>query len=292
LQEKHARLRAEDMIKEGALGIGEANTPFALAFFIRRVVTEQTGIEITSEEATAIAKALSDKSPDEKTAKALMDKKKVSAAMDSVKEIISLSENRKQQAVEACWELVKTAKNLGVTFQMHNDPNTASLVRDFAKELGGLLIALHSNLGFKPHEAIELAKSVKDAGGWIEIIPGDYFGSRQHTRNHANALALLQEGLVDIISTDVVGLHWSPILRMIEYIVQQGVVDLPQAIAMGTGNVLRAFPKAGPNRGQIAEGKIADLLIMKPGGISDIRTVIIGGGIVAEDGKIVTQSEY
>ena len=66
-------------------------------------------------------------------------------------------------------------------------------------------------------------------------------------------------------------------------------IDLPQAIAMATKNVMEAIPNIAPNRGQISEGKIADLVVTGPESISDVRTVIIGGKVVVADGRLVNQ---
>jgi len=96
---------------------------------------------------------------------------------------------------------------------------------------------------------------------------------------------------VDMMSTDYMGGHWDPILRVLEYAVLQNVIDLPQAIALATRNVTRAIPNVAPNRGQIAEGKIADLVILSPDSISKVRTVLIGGKVVVDEGKIVPSPE-
>jgi imidazolonepropionase-like amidohydrolase len=77
----------------------------------------------------------------------------------------------------------------------------------------------------------------------------------------------------------------------LEYAVLNKVVDLPQAIALSTRNVAKAIPEAAPNRGELAEGKIADIAIVNKNCLYDVRTVIIRGKIVVDDGKVVESSE-
>ena len=100
-------------------------------------------------------------------------------------------------------------------------------------------------------------------------------------------MAMLEEGVLDMISTDYMGGYWDPILRILEYFVEQIIVDLPQAIALATGNVVKAIPNIAPGRGEVSEGKIADLVVLKKGSISQVKTVLTGGKVVVDDGRIV-----
>lgn len=286
-------LRVEDRIKQGAVGIGEVggaqeDMPPYRRTNVARVVEEKTGVKISPGEFVALSGLLLAKPPDEKAASDLMAKMGISPAMEELKELVARNPELIRYSREACREAATIAAKLGVPLVMHNSPTTKSQVRDFAKDLKGLLIAAHSNYTpYKPQEAIEVTRAVKKAGGWVDIIGGDFFGPRLFFPNHATTLALLAEGLVDTMSTDYMGGHWDPILRVLEYAVLQNVIDLPQAIALATGNVTKAIPNVAPNRGQIAEDKIADLVILSPKSISEVRTVIIGGKVVVDEGKIV-----
>jgi trimethylamine--corrinoid protein Co-methyltransferase len=174
---------------------------------------------------------------------------------------------------------------------MHNCPSTKTQILDYVKDLRGLLIACHSNYIYRPEEAIKVARAVKKAGGWVDIHTGDFFRARQFFCNHASTLALLDEGLVDLISTDYIGGYWDSIPRVLEYAVAQNVIDLTHAIALATGNVTKAIPNVAPNRGEIVEGKVADLVILSKKKISKVRTVLVGGKIVADEGRIVLLEE-
>lgn len=291
MRKKHW-LKVEDRIKQGAVGIGEVggaqeDMPPYRRINIAWVVEEKTGVKISPGEFVALSGLLLAKPPNEQAASDLMAKMGISPAMEALKELVARNPELIRYSREACREAATIAARLGVPLIMHNTPTTKSQVCDFAKDLKDLLIAAHSNLTYKPQEAIETARAVKKAGGWVDIVGGDFFGPRLFFRNHATTLALLAEGLVDMMSTDYMGGHWDPILRVLEYAMLQNMIDLPQAIAMATGNVTKAIPNVAPNRGQIAEGKIADLVILSPKSISEVRTVIIGGKVVVDEGKIV-----
>jgi hypothetical protein len=60
------------------------------------------------------------------------------------------------------------------------------------------------------------------------------------------------------------------------------MVNLPWATAMNTGNAVKVVHNVEPNHGQITEGKIVAMLTLEPNSISDVRTIIIDGKVVAE----------
>lgn len=279
-----------DMVKQGALGIGEvggtSDPSYYGQIYIPILVEKETGVRISIEDAKTISAALFAQPLDGKVLSDLAAERGIHHAVESLKQLARQRGRHLQLATEACHEAATTAGKMGIPLLMHNSPQTKGEVLEFAKELKGLLVACHSNFLYKPQEAVEVARGVKKAGGWVDIRTGDFFGARQFRRNHATTLALLEEGLVDMISTDYVGGYWDSILRVLEYAVLQNVIDLPQAIALATGNVLEAIPNVAPNRGQIAEGKIADLAIVSQKSISEVNTVLIGGKVVVDEGKI------
>jgi len=309
LKEKHLHVTAEEMIKQGAIVVGEVgaagighagDTPditYYDAYYIPFAVMQATGVMITSAESALLKRAIFAKPPDEKAAKYLLAKigippASISPAMERLRELVNHNKEHAELAIALIYEAAKVAGKLGVPMDMHTAPHTKSQVRDVAKELKGLLIAAHSNFLFKPCDAIDTARTVKKEGSWVGILTGDFYRARRLLQNHATTLALLEEGLVDIIATDYVGGYWDSILRVMEYAVNQNVLSLPQAIAMATGNVVKAIPNIAPNRGEIAAGKIADLVIVSKNSISDVRTVIIGGKVVVDEGRIVPSPKY
>lgn len=283
-------LTARQMIEEGAIGIGEAGAvidPRQFAFFvIPNVVLQETGVHISVEEAEILRKSLAASPPDEKSANELMARRGITSAK-TLRKIVQKGEEYAKLSVEASREGVQTAKELGVPYLMHNAPQTTSLILEFAEDLKNLLIACHSNFLYKPGEAIRVAREVKKQGGWIEIHTGDFFRAQIYFSNHATTLALLAEGLVDMISTDIIGFFWDPIPQILEYVINQKVIDLPKAIALATGDVPKPLPGIAPNRGIIEQGRIADIAILNASRLSSVETVIVGGQVVVSDGKLV-----
>jgi len=298
--EKHKQITAEEMIKKGAIGIGEIggyglnmdkgvpDTSYIHTLYIPHAIRVETGITVSREDALRLKRFLFDEPSDEKGAADLLEKLGLSKALGRLKAMRARFDEHVRVVVEAHREAATEAGRLGVPLFMHNAPQTKTQVLEFARELKNLFYALHCNFLYNPQEAIEVAKTVRKEGGWVEVITFDAFrGASNLGANHVTTLALLTEGLVDMIGTDYSGGFWDSILRVLQYVVEQRAVNLPQAIALATGNVVKAIPKIAPGRGLIEKGKVADLAIVSKDNISDVRTVFIGGKVVVDEGKII-----
>jgi len=66
--------------------------------------------------------------------------------------------------------------------------------------------------------------------------------------------------------------------------VKDGVCPLPQAVAMATGNVARLFPGLAPERGILAKGKVADIILVDQEDMGRVKEVFISGKTVIKDG--------
>ncbi|MDQ4076503.1 MAG: amidohydrolase, partial [Chloroflexota bacterium] len=86
--------------------------------------------------------------------------------------------------------------------------------------------------------------------------------------------------------TDYAGGYWDSILLGIQHMVADDIIDLPKAIAMASRNVARAIPRVG-ERGELVPGKIADVVIAPLEQLSNVHTVIVGGRLAYEDGKVL-----
>ncbi|MDP6127410.1 MAG: amidohydrolase family protein [Dehalococcoidales bacterium] len=307
LKEEHYRTTIEEMIKQGALGIGEVGalgipapktgqTPdlsYSYGLFIPLMVQNETGYSITLEDGVALGSALFARPPDEKALSALTKKLGISAAKNKLKEFAECAVENAWLTIEANREAAAYAGKLGVPLDFHSSPQTKEQVIEFARELKELFRAGHSDFLYEPGEAIEVARAVKKAGGWTDIMCGNFFRSREagtppNRKNHITALALLEEGLVDILENDSATRYWGDsMLRVLEYYIDQRVIDLPQAIAMVTKNPTNAIPNIAPNRGEISKGKIADLVVLDRGSISQVNTVLIKGKVVVDEGRII-----
>jgi alpha-D-ribose 1-methylphosphonate 5-triphosphate diphosphatase PhnM len=306
LKEGHYGTTIEEMVGQGALGIGEVggfgipvpkqgqipDISYLYNLFIPLVIQNETGHTITHEDGTALGMALFAQPPDEKALSALMEKLDIPGAMNKLKEFAESAVENAQLTIEANQEAATYAGKLGIPLFFHSSPQTKAQVIEFARELKELFHASHSDFSYKPGEAIEVAKAVKDAGGWTDIMCGNLFrsseaGTPPNRKNHVTSLALLEEGLVDILENDSATRYWGdPMLRVLEYFIDQRVIDLPQAIAMVTKNPTKAIPDIAPNRGEISTGKIADLVVLDRNSISRVKTVLIKGEVVVDEGKI------
>lgn len=160
------------------------------------------------------------------------------------------------------------------------------MVREIAAENRHNTIAGHSNFYYQSAEqAIEVARYVKSQGGWVDMMGGDSFGGRRFFSSLDLHLALLRAGVVDMVSTDYCGGFWDSMLQVLEACVAAGAVTLPQAVALVTGNVASILPQLAPNRGFIAVGKVADLVISGPNQLSQVDIVIVQGKIVLHHGQ-------
>jgi alpha-D-ribose 1-methylphosphonate 5-triphosphate diphosphatase PhnM len=294
LKEKHCSITAEEMIRQGAVGMGEVGGISDISYYslcyIPSVIKKKTGVEVSQQESEFLCDCLFAQPMDKQAAEKFLAKRGISSAMEGLEELVERSKHLFEIATKSVWEAAKVVSKEGGVLLMHNSPDTMTQVLELAKELNGQLIAAHSNYLYKPHEAIEMARAVKKSGGWVDIHTGDFLrGRRILFPNHATALALLIEGLVDLVSTDWSCGYWDSILRMLEFAVSQNVIDLPQAITLATSNVLQAIPNVAPDRGEIAEGKIADVVIVSKKRISDVQTVIIGGEVCVDEGALVSR---
>jgi alpha-D-ribose 1-methylphosphonate 5-triphosphate diphosphatase PhnM len=283
-------LNAEDQIKKGAVAIGEVGTGEADAsqdrlIYIPETTERMTGFHISIDESAILQNYLYYKEADKEGAIAWLSKKgikqeKSKQLVERLIEIKARTQRAAELSKQGTREAATLAAKMKVPMLMHMTPFTKDEGIEYANELDNLLIAAHTNFRFKPGEAIEAAKQVKKAGGWVDIMSGDVFSARELYKNHVTSMALLEEGLLDLVCTDFTASNWDPILRVLEHFVVNKVTDLPGAIALATSNVAKAIPKAAPNRGEIAD----DCLY-------DVRTVIIGGRVVVDDGKPVASPE-
>ena len=170
---------------------------------------------------------------------------------------------------------------------VHNAAGSKDAVLEAAKRLGPKLIAGHSNhSSFDKGEMLEVARELKKLGAIIDVCSGDTFGARQLFSAIEPTLTMIEEGIVDIISTDFMGGNWDSMLRILEEVVERKKISLPKAIAMATSNVVKAIPRLAPNAGIIEVGKTADIAILDKKQLSKVHHVIINGIPVVVDGVI------
>ena len=97
-------------------------------------------------------------------------------------------------------------------------------------------------------------------------------------------------GVVDTVSTDYAAGFHDGILLCLERALAAGVLDLARAVRLVTANVADAVPGLAPGRGRLVPGSVADVVVSAREALSQVDTVIIGGEVVVERGRLVDRS--
>ena len=302
LQEIHRKPTVEEMLGMGAVAIGEIGAGHTLGgggqdyLYIPLAVKRETGREITERQARALKRAVLGRYVDPSA----YDPSKVSQVLEEIGLADCLTPERAKDiimatvlppvnaALEGLREAGELAEKFGVPVIVHNSAPSKRVIRDMAERgLGGNLIAGHCNhTTFELEEAVSYARELKERDAVIDIST---FGSfRANDRDEMEMqFALLGEGIVDTVSTDYGGGAHDPMLFVLEQAIERGLIDLPKAISLVSSNVARAIPLLAPNRGLVARGKEADLIVVDKERISQVDTVIIGGQVAVERGQLV-----
>jgi imidazolonepropionase-like amidohydrolase len=282
LKEKHRRLTVETMVRAGAVAIGEIGSPGTTNGAAE--MCAKLGRQISTPQAGAIVKLFW---PDLKPTRAQIERVLLEAELAQFVNVEDAEELYRdcyakpiKASQEAIVESIEYSKRWKVPVSIHNAPQTTDAVLTAAKELGPMMIALHCNYKYSPEEALDLAKKIKEYGGWIEVITGDMLGAKQLFQDTDVTFALLRAGIVDLISTDFSGGYADPIIHFADVAVKGGAVGLAQVVAMCTSNHTKAIPGLADNRGILAEGRIADICITEPDNLSCVTHVLIGGEVV------------
>jgi imidazolonepropionase-like amidohydrolase len=193
-----------------------------------------------------------------------------------------------KMALEGFGEAAALAQRLDVPIIVHHSAPTMRAVLDLGR-MGIRLVAAHANHNtFVADEAVKVAAELRHLGVTIDIAVLDGFIARRMGNPAELFLALLRAKVVDLISTDWAGGYHDPILVGPERAMAEGLIDLPSAVAMVTGNVAKAIPGLAPERGILAKGKVADITITSRTELSHVETVILGGQVVVDNGALVS----
>lgn len=122
---------------------------------------------------------------------------------------------------------------------------------------------------------LEAARRARERGMAITVgAPNIVRGGS--TSGNISATDLAAEGLADIICADY---HAPSLLYAAFKLVEQGICDLPRAIAMLSATPARVFGLA--DRGRLAKGKRADLCLVRTGEAGPVATLVLSAGKVA-----------
>jgi len=299
----HKELTVKKMLERGAVALGEIGGGDTLGGggacynLLPRTVEAKTGKRINASEAEKLMWAVLGRYID----KSVTDREKVHTVLEEIglKGLISIDDaidiilEDVYAPVETGRDGIREAADLALQYDMpvviHNAAGCKDVVFEVAKKLGLRLIAAHSSHpSFKTDEIVENIKHLRSFGAFIDVCSGDYFGAKNLCPpEYLNiAYELLEQGLVDLISTDFMAGNWDPIILFIEKAVNKKKITLPKALAMTSCNVAKAIPKLATNTGFIEEGKAADLVVLEADTISKVQHVLIDGIPVVTNGEI------
>ncbi len=292
IKDWHKSMTVEKMIERGAVAIGEIGAP-CVAHGTPHI-KEELGIEVTVSQIQSLKEAALGHGVDpsafnEEKVKDALKKSGLDRLLDpqKVKDLMRRHVLKPYEMTCACVEeLSKYSARYNIPVLFHNTMDTRELLLGQAPKLGIHLIALHTNYTYSPSEAVTCARELKKHGAWVDIFTGDAYGAQMFHQTPEVTLTLFKEGLVDLISTDYIAGYWDPIPLIAEKAVEANLISLPQVIQMMSKRVVDAIPRIGSERGTLAPGKVADVVITHPKRISEVKTVMIGGRKVVDHGKI------
>jgi alpha-D-ribose 1-methylphosphonate 5-triphosphate diphosphatase PhnM len=117
-------------------------------------------------------------------------------------------------------------------------------------------------------------------------MTGDAGRARQFLPTDEITHAMMRAGCVDLISTDYVGGYWDSMLEVVERAAEAGAMPLEAGVRAITGGVAEALPRFAAERGRLAPGKVADLVVTEPGRLSDVAHVLVSGRSVDLDAQV------
>ena len=296
----HREMTAAAMADAGAVVIGEVGAGMTLGgggqdyMYIPAAVERATGARLTAAQSRALKYAVLGRhirpgSPDTDTVRRLLAEYGLAERL-SVAEAVALIEESVlpsfQLALDGLVRSADLAVELNIPTLVHNSAPSDEAARTAAEVAGPLFIGGHTNHGtFSVEEAVASARHIREQGGHVELDTFDAWGRRELHAGPEHLIALFQEGLVDIVATDYAAGHWDSVLEAVEAVVGIGLASLEAAVAMVSGNVGRALPRLGADRGLLRAGQLADVVVSSPRHPSDVELVVVGGEVafVRED---------
>lgn len=301
MTEAHKAMTAEKAVAGGAVMFAEIGGGHTLGgggqdyMYIPMAVKEATGVELVPRQARQLKEAVLSRHIRADAYRredvvvvleelGLADQLTPKQARDLVQNCVLPSF---QKALEGFAEAADYAERYGLPTLVHNSAPSSDATHDIARRLGPLLIAGHTNHStYTPEESIASGRLLRQYGAIVEVSVLDAFGLKRLEKDPHQIYALLQEDLVDLLATDYAGGFWDATLLGIQHMVADGILDLPKAISMASRNVARAVPRVG-ERGELAAGKIADIVLSPPDQVANVHTAIIGGRLAYRDGSVL-----
>lgn len=171
-------------------------------------------------------------------------------------------ENRKAEVPDRVAALARRLAAQGVRLGSHDDHSVQD--RETWRARGAAISEFP--------ETADAAEAARAAGEGVILGAPNVMRGGSHKGN-ASALDLIAMGLADAMASDY---HYPSLHRAALFLAASGVLELPQAWALVSAGPARLLGL--DDRGEIAEGKRADLVILDP---QDRIAAVIAGGRVA-----------
>ena len=166
------------------------------------------------------------------------------------------------KTVEDAGPMVRWAKQNGMTVMMHTGgtsmPGSSSITADMVMAMDPDIVS-HVNGGTTAVSLDEIRKLVTQTGYTLEIVHCGNPLATVETMKQVLASGALHRVIIGNDAPTGTGVIPLGMLRMLVFLASLTPVSPEQAICMATGNTARVF---NLNRGVIAPGKEADLVIM------------------------------
>jgi len=304
LMPQHRAMTVERALEEGAVAIGELGAGHSLGgggqdyLYIPDVIERATGVRLRPDQARQLKWAILGRRTLSRDA---FDAAETERCLSLLGLAGKLSIDQARQLIERSVlpsiattlqgfeEAAALSAKTGARAVFHTSPVSVGTIAELAKKYpAAKLVAGHSNQSdFEPEEALAWAKKLRDLGVTIDISTWDIPAAAIQAKP-GNFLRMLEENVVDTVSTDFAGGDWEPILKGLDMAVRCDAVALPKAVALATSNPAHLFSALAEGRGTLAPGKIADVITVDADNIGAVRTVIVGGVIAVKDGERVT----
>lgn len=300
LDARHRAATADDLARAGAVLVGEVGAGHTLGgggqdyMFIPMRVHERTGVRLEPRQAQALKWAVLGRRLDP----AAFDRGKVAAVLADTGLAEKLSEDEARELIcdsvlpsfklglEGFAEAGAAARRLELPILVHNSAPSWEATHDLAADLGPNLIAGHTNhTTFTPEEAVDSARELRRLGARVELCTLDAFGARRLVETLDHLYGLLEADLVDVWATDYAGGKWDCQLVGLEVAIRDGKLSLVKGLSLATSGPARSVPRLA-DRGELAPGRLADVVIAPADRLSAVQYVIVGGAVVYERGQV------